>query len=112
MATPARVIGHRLGSRTADIQIEMFLDLSCPFSKKMFKTVVNSVYPAIEATHPGVVSFLDMSVPQPWHPQSSILHECALAAEAVDPCKYFDYANAVYDGISAVRVCYKFCNYY
>ena len=47
---------------------------------------------------------LSPDMPQPWHPQSSIVHEAALAVAEVAPSKYFDFVDAVYDGIAAVRM--------
>ncbi|PSN18118.1 glutathione reductase [filamentous cyanobacterium CCP5] len=37
---PARPSGYRLGSRDASLQLEVFLDLECPFSKKAWPTML------------------------------------------------------------------------
>eukprot|EP00451_Oxyrrhis_marina_P041550 CAMPEP_0204400274 /NCGR_PEP_ID=MMETSP0470-20130426/4000_1 /ASSEMBLY_ACC=CAM_ASM_000385 /TAXON_ID=2969 /ORGANISM="Oxyrrhis marina" /LENGTH=201 /DNA_ID=CAMNT_0051395135 /DNA_START=54 /DNA_END=659 /DNA_ORIENTATION=- len=69
------------------VSLELFLDLCCPFSAKMFG-VLERVAPAIEEKHPGKVQFRVFNVPQPWHAQSSYMHEVALAAcqiEGMEP---------------------------
>jgi protein-disulfide isomerase len=37
---PSRPCGYRLGSGEASVQIEVFLDLECPFSKKTWPTML------------------------------------------------------------------------
>ena len=47
---PARPSGYRLGKPDAPVQIEMFFDLECPFSKKGWQTLmeVRSAYDETE----------------------------------------------------------------
>eukprot|EP00929_Paragymnodinium_shiwhaense_P115142 TRINITY_DN83815_c0_g1_i1.p1 TRINITY_DN83815_c0_g1~~TRINITY_DN83815_c0_g1_i1.p1 ORF type:complete len:265 (+),score=63.68 TRINITY_DN83815_c0_g1_i1:69-863(+) len=72
--------------------VEMFLDLCCPYSKKMFLTITKEV--AAKATD---VDFVFMPVPQPWHPQSTLMHEAALAVrEIAGPQKFWEYCDAVF----------------
>lgn len=81
-------------SATAPLKIELFLDLCCPFSKKMFQVVAGSVAPA----NTGKAAFLLRQVPQPWHPQSSYMHEAAMAVLSVaGPEKYMSYVSAVFE---------------
>ncbi|WP_196358096.1 thioredoxin domain-containing protein [Nodosilinea nodulosa] len=40
MPIPSRPSGFRLGSGDAPVQIEVFVDLECPFSKKAWPTVL------------------------------------------------------------------------
>ena len=54
--------------------LSAWLDYACPFSAKLFKTVTTQVLP-----HYGdKVRFVFYHQPQPWHPQSSMLHEAAI----------------------------------
>ncbi|EAZ89599.1 DsbA family protein [Crocosphaera chwakensis] len=45
---PKRPSGYRLGSSNAPIQIEMFFDLECPFSRKGWQTILK-VFKAYDA---------------------------------------------------------------
>ncbi|MBD1875204.1 thioredoxin domain-containing protein [Nodosilinea sp. FACHB-131] len=40
MPVPSRPSGFRLGSGEAPVQVEVFVDLECPFSKKAWPTVL------------------------------------------------------------------------
>ena len=73
--------------------IETFQDFCCPFSKKMFVTLA-SVLPALKEQGKSV-DCLFQCVPQPWHAQSSYMHEAALAVKMLDESKFFDAAAAV-----------------
>ena len=50
-----------LAARPA-VQVEMFLDLICPFSTKMFKTVYTEVLPKLAGKD---ITFVVQQVPQP-----------------------------------------------
>ena len=73
--------------------IETFQDFCCAFSKKMFVTLA-SVLPALKEQGKSV-DCLFQCVPQPWHAQSSYMHEAALAVKMLDESKFFDAAAAV-----------------
>ena len=72
---PAEPIGTKLNSG-APITIELFLDLICPFSMKMFCALYDG---DMFAKLDGKVCFVFQNVPQPWHPQTVYLHEVSLA---------------------------------
>lgn len=76
--------GHPLSPPGKPVVIELFLDLICPFSSKMYKTVYDEVLPAFGQQ----VSFVIHQVPQPWHPQGTYVHEVALAVKQVQPGLY------------------------
>ena len=76
--------GHPLSPPGKPVVIELFLDLICPFSSKMYKTVYDEVLPAFGQQ----VSFVIHQVPQPWHPQGTYVHEVALAVKQVQPALY------------------------
>jgi len=79
-ALPPAPLGLRLGAAsTPRLNLEVFLDLCCPFSKKLWTTLRQ----LLEA-EPGLGATVHQ-VPQPWHPQSAMMHECALAAALAAP---------------------------
>eukprot|EP00418_Pyrodinium_bahamense_P051952 CAMPEP_0179179544 /NCGR_PEP_ID=MMETSP0796-20121207/88861_1 /TAXON_ID=73915 /ORGANISM="Pyrodinium bahamense, Strain pbaha01" /LENGTH=266 /DNA_ID=CAMNT_0020883211 /DNA_START=14 /DNA_END=814 /DNA_ORIENTATION=- len=76
------------------VVVELFLDLCCPFSKKMIKTLASGV----AAQYEGNVTFVFQSVVQPWHAQSSYMHEASLAVLDVGgPAAFWKFALAVLD---------------
>lgn len=82
-------------------RVELFLDLCCPFSKKMFAVVLDQLCPALEAEKPGQVQFVVQNVPQPWHPQSAYMHEASFAAKHVAPESFGAYCKAVFDNLDS-----------
>ena len=65
----------RGGDKKTKVVVECFLDLACPFSKKMVKALA-----ANRGSWPEEVEFLFQNVPQPWHPHSCLMHEAMLVA--------------------------------
>jgi len=89
--------GHPLSPPGKPVVVELFLDLICPFSSNMYKTVYDEVLPAFGQQ----ISFVIHQVPQPWHPQGTYVHEVALAVKQVQPELYpaaFRALCAAYDG--------------
>lgn len=80
---PPTAQGIALNARGAT-RVEMFLDLICPFSVRMLKAVDGMLASAA----PNDVNFIVHHVPQPWHPQSTLVHEVALAVQLVDQSAY------------------------
>ena len=75
----------RFGTAAPRLTLDVYHDLCCPFSQKMFLTLFGAdgcggVASAIDAARPGCVEWTWRAVPQPWHAQSSYMHEAALAA--------------------------------
>jgi protein-disulfide isomerase len=58
-----------------------FLDFTCPFSKKLFDTV----YSNMDKFGNARVAFRFHEIVQPWHFQSTIVHEAACVVRAVHP---------------------------
>ena len=80
-------------SPPAPIVVELFIDLICPFSMKMFTCLYdNDIFKAFE----GKVSFVMQNVPQPWHPQGVYVHEVALAIKVHQPEVYAKCVRALY----------------
>jgi len=92
---PKQPIGTAFGPRDAPIQMEVFLDYCCPFSKKAFFVLMDHVLPAME----GKICFYFQHQVQPWHPQSTLLHEAALAVKQVDPNKFFPYSRVLFENL-------------
>ena len=60
------------------VVVEMFHDVCCPFSKKMYDTVDGGVLPALaDKGLSDQIDFVWQSVPQPWHAQSCLMHVAA-----------------------------------
>ena len=76
------------------IQIEIFLDLICPFSAKMFFTLYRNVLPQLKDAND--INLIVHQVIQPWHPQGTMVHECALAVKNTYPELYADCIDAIF----------------
>lgn len=86
---PPKPVGVRYPPGSTNLPattIEVFLDFCCPFSAKMWPTLK-----ALQAADAGV-QFVVQLVPQPWHPQSAVLHEVGLSIrELFGDAAFFDY---------------------
>lgn len=89
-----------LGDPAAPIRVELYLDLICPFSRKMWAAVVEG---KLNEKAGDKVCFIVNQVPQPWHPQGTYVHEAALAVKQAAPDKYFAFCTAVYAAFDAGR---------
>ena len=88
---PSRELGFRLGKYAA-VNLDVFIDMACPFSKKIFKQL-SEVYKWSENKKSGGLSIRYLLTPQPWHPQSPILAEAVLAVQMIDESKTIDYTD-------------------
>ena len=98
---PSRPLGIRiLQTPNPIIKIELFQDLSCPFSARMWKTLSNEVFNQVKNDEAlkSQVEFIMHPVPQPWHPQSPCMHEslsavqCAVNDDTTQVQKYLKLA--------------------
>lgn len=100
MATPLppTPVGLKLvGAPAPDVVVEMFHDVCCPYSKKMYGTVHGAVIPALAGgNRAGRVEFLFQAVPQPWHGQSGFMHDAVMAAHLVDAGRAPAYIAALF----------------
>ena len=78
--------------------LEFFLDFACPFSVKQAVTI-DALWAAHGEQLASLVSIIFHNVPQPWHPQSTAMHEASFAAAAVDPSKQ----GAFWQGLMAAQ---------
>jgi protein-disulfide isomerase len=73
------------------------LDYVCPFSKIMFDTVYNDVYPIVKSKYPSKVQFIFRQQIQPWHPSSTLVHEAGVAVLQTSPDRFWDFSKALFD---------------
>ena len=90
---PPKSLGYVLKSPAAPVRVELFLDLICPFSRKMWKAIREIC--ASDAMNGDDVCFIMHQVPQPWHAQGSYVHEAALAVKAVAPETYPAFVDSI-----------------
>ena len=92
-------------SRTETVRpllVEYFVDYTCPFSRKIFNTLLE-VYEALDRAGSATPStptvwFQMHQVPQPWHPQSTMTHEAALAVRKLSgEEKYFEFSGRLFN---------------
>jgi hypothetical protein len=76
-------------------QIDYFLDFTCPYSAKFFKTLLQVLQYAKEASLP--ITFVFHHQIQPWHPSSSLVHEAALAVKILDASCYMEYCKILFE---------------
>ena len=67
------------------------------FSKKMFDTVYDSVFPLVKSKYADKVQFIFRQQIQPWHPSSTLVHEAGAAVLQTDPDKFWEFSKALYD---------------
>ncbi|KAI5970049.1 hypothetical protein CANMA_000873 [Candida margitis] len=59
--------------------VNLYFDYTCPFSAKLFLKLFKTVIPNLQKKHPDGFQFVIVNVLQPWHPNSILLGEFALA---------------------------------
>lgn len=88
MSIPSHAVGHviQAGAGADPVLVEVYLDATCPFSGKMVKVLFGGGGGAasVLATHSGV-RFVVHQVPQPWHAQSTLVHEALFAVRRLLP---------------------------
>ena len=92
---PSVELGRVLpGGESAKVTLGVWLDYACPFSAKAYKALVEQVGP-----HYGkelkVVFYHQV---QPWHPQSTMLHEAAIAVHQLGgDAAFYKFSSALMD---------------
>lgn len=104
-------LGYRLGGKAAVHSLDVFIDLACPFSKKIFNKLVE-VFAWAEEYKPGSFSVRFLLTPQPWHPQSGVLAEAVLAVQAIDPNQTVPFTKGYSRPFSVYLPLYKISVYY
>lgn len=96
MVSSKYAASHTLDSENG-LEIELWLDYICPFSKKLFLRVYKEVIPAVRAYYPGKIKWTFNHQVQPWHPQGAILHEYALAVSEAAPEKFWEFSLQLFN---------------
>ncbi|KAJ2038743.1 Phosphatidyl-N-methylethanolamine N-methyltransferase [Coemansia sp. S3946] len=76
--------------------LEVYLDYTCPFSAKLWRTLTSEVIPHIAEASLGVSIVFRHQV-QPWHPTSTLLHEASLAVEKLNPLGFVPFSQALFE---------------
>lgn len=109
MAVPPKFAGHKLQfaappsgpSPVANTthSLEIYLDYACPYSAKIFRTLRESVIPAVKANEVWAknLTFIFRQQVQPWHPSSTLLHEAGLAVLRLSPEHFWDFSAVLFD---------------
>ena len=88
-------VGVRVGGRSLrTLEIGLYIDLCCPYSKMMFETVFQQVYPRLVQKGKDV-AFIMYHAPQSWS-ASLAVNEVALAVRQVAPQKYIDFCMTIF----------------
>ncbi|KAJ1896075.1 hypothetical protein LPJ81_004821 [Coemansia sp. IMI 209127] len=97
MALAPAYAAHRLTGAalaTPSHTLELFLDYTCPFSAKLWRTLQTQVLPLLASKNVTVVFRHQV---QPWHPASTLLHEASLAVERLNPQGFAAFTGALFD---------------
>jgi len=101
---PPKPLGtYLLGDPKTDpppvVEVACYLDLVCPFSGKMFRTLYEDILMGKFWKDERIRKFISIKihhVVQPWHPSSALVHEAALAVKkVVDKSRYLEYISWV-----------------
>ena len=90
---PQRPSGYRLGSSNAPIQIEMFFDLECPFSKKGWQTIMK----VVDAYSSEEIYLILQPMTLGNHRQSWDATKAAIAISGTDTNKFINFVNYILD---------------
>ena len=90
---PKRPSGYRLGNSNAPIQIELFFDLECPFSKKGWQTL----FLAFEAYQQEKLYLTLQPMTLGNHRQSWDGTKAAIAVAGNDTSRFIEFVNYLFD---------------
>ena len=90
---PQRPSGYRLGKGDAPVQIEMFFDLECPFSKKGWQTILQ----VVEAYSPEQLYLILLPMTLGNHRQSWDATRAAIAVAGDDSEKFVSFVSYILD---------------
>ncbi|KAF2146866.1 uncharacterized protein K452DRAFT_242019 [Aplosporella prunicola CBS 121167] len=98
MSLAPKFAGQKLASGVPTVHtLELYLDYVCPFSKKMFNTLYDSVLPTIKSKYASQLQIIFRQQIQPWHPSSTLVHEAGAAVLRLRPDKFYDFSKALFD---------------
>jgi hypothetical protein len=84
--------GLRVGNTYSGVVCEIFVDFTCPYSRKMMQTL----FPLMVADLTDKMAFVFHNVLQPWHHQSLWLHESSFAVKLLYPNHELAYWEALF----------------
>ena len=99
-ALPPKPLGIFIGSRTANTQVDVFCDPCCPFSKKIFLKLLEVHTWAESSGHAGKLCIRVFLYPQPWHPQSTMLVEAAVAVHKIDESQTIPFLSKLFETVT------------
>lgn len=93
--------GQEGSAQQRPLVVEYYIDYTCPFSGKIFNTL-EQVFEILDGKRgeiaPFPVHFIMYQLPQPWHPQSTYLHEAGLAVRQIlGEAGYFEFTKRFFD---------------
>jgi protein-disulfide isomerase len=89
---PTRPSGYRLGAANAPIEIEMFFDLECPFSKRGWQTILQ----VAKAYSPEQIYFIFQPMTLGNHRQSWDATKAAMAVAGEDTDKFINFVSYIF----------------
>ncbi|MGB3201605.1 MAG: thioredoxin domain-containing protein [Nodosilinea sp.] len=92
MPVPSRPSGFRLGAGNAPVQVEVFVDLECPFSKKAWPTVM-AIANHYQGNRVGITAHLIVLCD---HRQSWDLAKAVVAIAADNPQRAWQFIDHLY----------------
>jgi len=90
---PRKQPGLIIGDLTKDVVCEVFVDFACPYSRKTFATLSNTM----TAAYTEKMAFVFHNVLQPWHHQSLWLHESSFAVKLLYPGAELAYWTSLFE---------------
>ena len=87
--------GLTVGNAGAGKICEVFVDFTCPYSRKLF--AVTSASDFFEPDYKNKMAFVYHNVVQPWHHQSLWLHESSFVVKMLYPNVEFAYWKALFE---------------
>ena len=92
---PTRPVGIVFGTVNNPLTVvEVFVDLLCPFSKRMWDVLYKE---EVMEQYSESIQFRWYNTPQPWHFQSTFAHSCVLAMSKVNDDLTKDYLASLFD---------------
>ncbi|KAJ1727875.1 hypothetical protein LPJ72_005728 [Coemansia sp. Benny D160-2] len=88
---------HASSSTGAGHTLEIFLDYACPFSAKIWRFLESQLLPSFAQESQQHISVIFRHQVQPWHPNSTLMHEASLAVEKLNPAAFMRYSSALFD---------------
>ena len=92
MSFPQVHPGLRVGNTSSGVVCEIFVDFTCPYSRKMMQ----KLFPLMVAEFTDKMAFVFHNVLQPWHHQSLWLHESSFAVKLLYPNHELAYWEALF----------------